>query len=243
MSHVTQAQIIASDHAANLGRDLIARIKRIATRAGFGSAIGLSISMPHQMAFILSLVHLRWGSLQEVLLSATVIAAAVGIPVMIDVLILNCIDTIATRGMAVDAKRYALKLIWYPIGISGAVNVAAPSPWQLRALLAVMVSLIPATEALRSKARADFREIHEIEMQAGSIIPAEPDDETLDTSERAAKMAVTRAKVAALKPGQRRHYYTLSAYGRRRYLEGIDLIDAVNEAMPEDAPVSPALGR
>lgn len=241
----TQAQIIATDHAANLGRDLIARIKRIAKRAGFVSGIGLSVSMPHQMAFIISLVHLRWGSVQEALLSATVVGAAVGIPVMLDLLILNCIDTIATRGMDAAARAYALKLIWYPIGLSGAVNVLAPAPWQLRVLLAAMVSLIPAAETLRSKARADFQEIHEIETQAGTVIvePEPVEDDVPDTSERAVRMRETRERVAALTPYQKRKYEGLTPYKRRQYLVQVaekQLGDAVDAAIAEAVPVSPA---
>jgi hypothetical protein len=232
----TQAQIIAADHAANLGGDLIARIRRIATRAGFVSVIGLSVSMPHQMAFIISLVHLKWTGIQQALLSLTVVAAAVGIPVMVDLLILNCIDTIATRGMDADAKKFALRLIWYPISISGAANVLAPAPWQLRVGLAIMVTLIPAAEALRSKARANFREIHEIEAAAGIVADqaSNSDSAQSERADRAARIAKTRERVASLSPYQLSRYKSMTSYQRRRYLAQL----AEKEAAI--APTSPA---
>lgn len=234
--HQTQAQIIATEHAANMGRDLIDTIKRIAKRTGFVSGIGLTVSMPHQMAFILSLVTLQWADPQKVLLSLTVVAAAIGIPVMIDLLILNCIGAVATRGVERKGKNLALRVIWYPILVSGAVNVAAPAPWQLRVLLAVMVTFIPTAETLRAAIRADFREIHEIETQAGTVVVPDTEDDPDDTGDRAARIAETRMRVAALTPYQRRKYDAMTPYGRRKYLVQIaEKRDAVVPTSPAPA--------
>ena len=240
---VTQARIFAADYAADMARNLLDTIKVIAKRTGFVTGIGLLVSMPHQIAYILGLVPVRFDSPRHGLESVTLILAAFGIPAMTDLLILNCIRVVAARGVHQQATKTALRLMWYPILISGAVNIAAPSPWQTRILFGVMVTMIPAAEVLRSRIRPDFRMIDAIETQTLAEAQPEPSGEPAEMVERRLRIADTRARVAALSESQRRKYKSLSPYKRRQYLAAIEareLTKAVDEVLGE-APVSPAL--
>lgn len=238
----TQARIFAAEYAADMARNLLDTIKVIAKRTGFVTGIGLLVSMPHQIAYILGLVPLRFDSPRHGLESATLILAAFGIPAMTDLLILNCIRVVAARGVHPQATKTALRLMWYPILISGAVNVAAPSPWQTRILFGVMVTMIPAAEVLRSRIRPDFRQIDAIETQTLAEAVSEAPSEPTESVERKVRTAETRARVAALSETQRRYYRSLPAHKRRQYLAGLaarEITDAVNNVF-EEAPVSPA---
>lgn len=238
----TQARIFAAEYAADMARNLLDTIKVIAKRTGFVTGIGLLVSMPHQIAYILGLVPVRFDSVRHGLESVTLILAAFGIPAMTDLLILNCIKVVAARGVHRQATKTALRLMWYPILISGVVNVAAPSPVQIRILFGVMVTMIPAAEVLRSRIRPDFAQIDAIETQTIAEAQAERPSDPAEVVERRLRMAETRERVAALTDSQRRKYRKLSPYKRRQYLAQLaarEITDAVDEAIGE-APVSPA---
>jgi hypothetical protein len=243
MNHsVTQAQLFATEYAKDMARELLDTLRKTARHAGRVTGIALGVSMPHQVGFILSLAPLRWGSLTKWLESITLISGSVGIPIAVDFLILICIKILATRGAERRSKRIAIRVMWFPVLVSGLVNMLAPAPLLIRLLFGVAVVLIPAAEGLRASIRPDFAQIEAMETQIRTQV-SPIDEEPADVSERAARVRETRERVAALSPAQQRYYRALpSAYRKRQYLTRLaaqEITDAVDEVVGK-APVSPA---
>jgi len=202
----TQAQLFATEYAKNTAREMLDTITGVSKKAGRVSRIVLAVSMPHQIAFILGLAPLTFGSLNEVLFSATLALGSVLIPIAVDYLILICIQVIAARGMARPVKKGAIYVMAFPILISGAVNVLAPAPWQMRVLFGVMVILIPLAEGLRAFIRPDFSIIEAMETEVAAQV-ARPSKKLApeQAEERAAKARVTKEQNRwnKLTPGQK----------------------------------------
>ncbi len=166
----TQARIFATEYAKDSAREMLDTIKGVAKRAGFVTRIVLAVSMPHQIGFILGLAPLRFDSLRDILAALTLISGSVLIPVAVDYLILICIQVLAARGMDQRVKRIALRIMVFPILVSGTVNVVAPAPLLIRVLFGVAVVLIPMAEGLRAVIRPDFAAIERMEIEvAGQV--------------------------------------------------------------------------
>lgn len=168
--HQTQAAIFAAEHAKNAATEALDTIKSNAKSAERVTMIALGVSMPHQIAFILGLVPLHFpttGGFHLVfawLESITLIGGAFGIPVALDYLILICIRTLTARAASVVAKKVALWTIFFPVAVSGTVNVLAPAPLLVKALFGVAVVLIPMSQLVRVvSASPDFRKIEALE--------------------------------------------------------------------------------
>lgn len=176
--HETQASIFAAEYAKSAAREMLDGIKRNALDAEKVTKIGLGVSMPHQIAFILSLVPLHFpmsGSIQSVIIawleSLTLIGGAIGIPIGVDYLILICIRSMGSRAAHVSSKRLAFAVLIFPVGVSGTVNVLAPAPVLVKALFGVAVVLIPMSQAVRVwGARPDFSKLEAMELDIRSQV-------------------------------------------------------------------------
>ncbi|MBG0565756.1 hypothetical protein I4J89_30325 [Actinoplanes sp. NEAU-A11] len=120
------------------------------------------------------------------------------VPAVFDLAMLSMLTITQTTGMAVDAKRAAMKILVVVVTISAAVNFAAPGPLGLRAIFALVVGLVAGVEWVAAKIRPDFAAIEEREV---SVITEVRPGRKLDPEvarARAAKAAETRrAKQAA----------------------------------------------
>lgn len=240
--HTTQAQIFATEYAKDTAREMLDTIKGTKTKANRVTRIALAISMPHQIGFILGLAPLKWGTLREVLESATLILGACLIPVAVDYLILICIQVLSARGAADASKKLAFWGMLFPIGVSGTVNVLAPAPVLIRTLFGVAVILIPLAEGIRAMTRPDFAKIERMEMEIAGQVTAIAEDEDVATvgvrritpQEKAARK---RAGYDRMTSVQKRAW--TKAYKPRtpRAPDAVSLI----EEYANDAPVSPAI--
>lgn len=120
------------------------------------------------------------------------------VPAVFDLAMLSMLTITQTTGMAVDAKRAAMKILVIVVTISAAVNFAAPGPLGLRIIFALVVGLVAGVEWVAAKIRPDFAAIEEREV---SMITEVRTARKLDPEvarARAAKAAETRrAKQAA----------------------------------------------
>jgi hypothetical protein len=120
------------------------------------------------------------------------------VPAVFDLAMLSMLTITQTTGMAVDAKRAAMKILVVVVTISAAVNFAAPGPLGLRIIFALVVGLVAGVEWVAAKIRPDFAAIEEREV---SVISEVRPNRKLDpevAKARAAKAAETRwAKQAA----------------------------------------------
>lgn len=184
MSDKTQAAIFATEHAKDAAREMLDGIKHNALAAEKVTKIGLGVSMPHQIAFILSLVPLHFptsGSVQSILIgwleSLTLIGGAVGIPVGVDFLILICIRALGARAVARSSKLLAFAILFFPVLVSGTVNVLAPAPTLVKALFGVAVVLIPMSQAVRVWGMTpDFRKVEAMELDIRSQVTTSDED-------------------------------------------------------------------
>jgi hypothetical protein len=175
MEHATtQARIFAAEYAKDTASQMLKTIKQSAKRAGFITALMLTVSMPHQIAFILGLAPLNWSNITVALESVTLILGAVGIPVAVDFLILICIQGLAARAMADGVKIITFVVMLFPIGVSGTVNFMAPAPLLIKQLFVVAVVLIPLAEGLRSIFRPDFSKIEKMETDVAGQVTGQP---------------------------------------------------------------------
>ena len=161
----TQARLFAAEYAKDTASQMLETIKKSAKRAGWVTLIALTVSMPHQIGFILGLAPLSWTNINTSLESVTLILGAVGIPVAVDLLILICIQGLAARAMADRVKRSTMVVMLFPIGVSGTVNFMAPAPLLIKLLFVVAVVLIPLAEGRRAAFRPDFSKVERMETE------------------------------------------------------------------------------
>lgn len=187
MSQQTQAAIFGTEYAKDAAREMLDSIKSIGRDAEKVTKIGLGVSMPHQIAFILSLVPLHFpteGSVQVGIItwleSLTLIGGAVGIPIGVDYLILICIRAVGNRAAATFSKVLAFLVMIFPVSVSGTVNVLAPAPALVKVLFGVAVVLIPMSQAVRVwGSRPDFRKVEAMELDIRSQVATPVDDTTV----------------------------------------------------------------
>lgn len=236
----TQAQLFATEYAKDTAREMLDTIKGTKAKAERVTRIALAVSMPHQIGFILGLAPLKWGSLREILESATLILGSVLIPVAVDYLILICIQVLSARGAANVSKRLAFWGMLFPIGVSGTVNVLAPAPALIRVLFGVAVVLIPLAEGIRAMTRPDFAKIERMETEIAGQVSA---------VEEAVEARPARTPTEQLKAARRRAGYDkMTTAEKARWTKGYkprapkapDAVDLIEE-YANDAPVSPAV--
>jgi hypothetical protein len=237
----TQAQLFATEYAKDTAREMLDTIKGTKTKAERVTRIALAVSMPHQIGFILGLAPLRWGSLREILESATLILGSVLIPVAVDYLILICIQVLSARGAANSSKKLAFWGMLFPIGVSGTVNVLAPAPALIRVLFGVAVVLIPLAEGIRAMTRPDFGKIERMETEiAGQVTAVE--EVVVET--RPARTPTEQLKAARKRAGYDKMTTAEKARWTKAYKprtpKAPDAVDLIEE-YANDEPVSPAV--
>ncbi|MFC7533496.1 hypothetical protein [Actinoplanes sp. GCM10030250] len=121
------------------------------------------------------------------------------VPGVFDLAMLSMLTITQTTGMAVDAKRAAMKILSVVVVISAAVNFAAPGPLGLRIIFALVVGLVAGVEWVAAKIRPDFAAIEAREVE---VITEVHPNRKLDPEvarARAAKAAQTRQANQAAK--------------------------------------------
>lgn len=260
MSNIqTQAAIFGDEYAKDAARESLDDIKKNAMDADKVTKIALGVSMPHQAAFILSLVPLMFptsGDLKHVIIqwleSFTMISGAVAIPIAVDYLILICIRNLAQRAASAIAKKTAFWVMLAPITLSATVNILAPGPVLVRCLFGAIVVLIPLSQAVRvTGARPDFRKIGAMELdvraEVASLTPT-TENTTAQAPAKARAEARARADRAralyaanpSLRATELANATGIRRSTARRIINAESLVAEVDQALGGVAPVSPA---
>jgi hypothetical protein len=255
----TQAALFGREYAQDAARESLDDIKRNAKDADKVTKIALGISMPHQAAFILSLVPIAFpvtGDLKHAIIawieSIVAIAASFAIPVAVDYLILICIRNLAQRAASRVAKLTAFWVMLVPITLSATVNMLAPSPWLVRSLFGAIVVLIPLSQAVRvTGARPDFRKLGTMELDVRAEIAAvepvtevvapEPTSPVADARARAAEARRLVASNPNLRVAEIASLTGVSRSTARQIINARRLVTEVDEVLDSAAPVSPAV--
>lgn len=174
---MTLTQQFATEYAKDAVPSMLKAIRTI-KRANNGIMMGaLAASYLHQGHYLVSL-------------GAGLFAWIV--PAVFDLAMLSMLTISQTAGMAVDAKRAALKVLILVVSISAAVNFAAPGPLGLRVIFALVVGLVAGVEWVAAKIRPDFAAIEAREVEAtADVRPGKRLDPEV-ARQRAAKAALTR---------------------------------------------------
>ena len=160
---VSQARIFQERFAADAGENMRKTILRTIRRATILTVIALSVSMPHQMSYLVSKVgpHLHFEGWQ-IVDSVGMIMVAVSIPVLSDLLIINAIEQISSPAASFASKLRAMGALVVPLGVSGFVNFAASGPMTIKVLAAHIVFYVVISEILKF-VKPDWRKIDKIE--------------------------------------------------------------------------------
>ena len=193
----TQAQIFRTRQAENAAAEMIEVVDVIRKRSKRIAQIALGVSMPHQIGYLISLAipHMHGGA-TGMLDALGMILLAIAVPIVSDLLILTCIDTIGAAAAARTSKIRAFCLMLAPIGVSGVVNFLAPAPPVIKALAAFMVLSIPIAVALKF-VRVDFDKLEAIENTLTAAAPAVDQAEIARRKEIASRAVATRKANAA----------------------------------------------
>jgi hypothetical protein len=114
------------------------------------------------------------------------------VPAVFDLAMLSMLTVSQTPGMALDAKRAAMKILAVVVIISAAVNFAAPGPLGLRVIFALVVGLVAGVEWVAAKIRPDFAAIEAREVEATAEFRPNRRLDPEVAKARAAKAAATR---------------------------------------------------
>ncbi|MEU4691015.1 hypothetical protein [Actinoplanes sp. NPDC023714] len=114
------------------------------------------------------------------------------VPAVFDLAMLSMLTVSQTPGMALDAKRAAMKILAVVVVISAAVNFAAPGPLGLRVIFALVVGLVAGVEWVAAKIRPDFAAIEAREVEATADMRPNRRLDPEVAKARAAKAAATR---------------------------------------------------
>ncbi|SDT65583.1 hypothetical protein [Actinoplanes derwentensis] len=114
------------------------------------------------------------------------------VPGVFDLAMLSMLTITQTAGMAVDAKRAAMKILSVVVVISAAVNFAAPGPFGLRVIFALVVGLVAGVEWVAAKIRPDFAAIEAREVEVITEVRPKGKLDPDVARARAAKAAATR---------------------------------------------------
>lgn len=158
-----QARDFAEKHASDSSSRMRETIRRTVRRASVIAAIVLSVSMPHQISFLISLCAdwLHFDNWQQWTESIGMIMIAAAVPVVSDLLIVSCIEQISTAAASMSTKWRAIGVIILPLSVSGYVNFAAPGPLLVKLLAAFLVSCILLSEILKF-AKPDFKKFGQV---------------------------------------------------------------------------------
>lgn len=190
---VSQAAIFAREYAAGAAQKMLDALDQISKNSVKITKIALGVSMPHQVAFLLSLVipHFSFANPVDAVHTISYLMLVLGAPVIADLLIVNCIKTTSQPAASAQSKKAALWIMSLPVIASAGVNALAPAPhWVLRVLAVFVVVAIPMSETLRVLVRPDFGKIEQMELaieaklvrkiedvvaQEAPVVPATPD--------------------------------------------------------------------
>lgn len=178
-SRVTEAATFAKQHARGAAKGMLAALDQISVNSVKITKIALSVSMPHQMAFLLGLIwpHMHWSGAVEIIHSIGMLMLVGGAPVIADLLIVNCIKVVSQPAAARSSKKAALWIMLLPVIASSGVNGLAFAPhWVVRALAIFVVLAIPMSEILRFLVRPDFAQIEKMELAFEAQLTRRVDD-------------------------------------------------------------------
>jgi len=234
MEHRTQSAIFRTEWAKNAARTMLDVIKAITKRSKLITGLALGASTPHQMLYLIAacIPHMHLDSLQGKLDALGMVLIAVVVPIVADLTIYTCIDTLGAQAASRSSKLRALLFMIIPLGASGYVNFLAPAPMLLKGLAAFLVAMIMIAQGLRF-IEADWQQLEDFETRNVVI------EDVLDEPARPKRPPVTERE----KRARRRDFYDAMTNTERykwRTAWRIKETARLAREVEDSVPVSPA---
>ncbi len=145
----SQAQQFQAAYVANMAQQMMKTIKRVRQAATAIMVIAMVVSYTHQAGYLASI--------------PTPILGSWLIPGALDALTFLCVKVLGTPGMAQPAKGMALRVLFFPVLASGAINFIGPGEIVTKVVFVLAVLMIPAAELVASRIKPDFAAMHQME--------------------------------------------------------------------------------
>ena len=242
MEHRTQAAILRTAWAKDAAKTMLEVVQAITKRAKLITGIALGASMPHQMLFLISacIPHMRLDSLTGWLDAIGMIIIAVAVPVVADIAIYNCIDTLGAQIATGKSKIRAYGFLIMPVAASGYVNFLAPAPMLLKGLAAFLVAMILIAQGLRF-IEVDWEKLEKFESDNAIVIE---DAEDVTRAKRlplteAQKRARKRALYGAMTASEKLKY-RIAERAKEQARTDKEVFEQIDRELDGVIPVSPA---
>lgn len=194
---ITQARLFASAYARNAAHGMLDIVTNVQTRSGKIARLALGASIPHQIGYCiaLSIPFMHWNTIPQWLENFTMIAVSIVAPVIADLMILSCIETIGGKAVDQRDKRKAMWVMIVPTLASGYVNFLAPAPLLLKCLAAFIVAMVPLAVSLRF-VRPDFVAMENMETGVTKALDKAAEAEAKADADAAAAAATQAVKTS-----------------------------------------------
>ena len=123
------------------------------------------------------------------------------IPLAMDMFILLCVKVLSAAGMAAPAKKMALILLVFPVGVSATINFLGSATLVLGFAFIAVVLLIAGAEILKSLIKPDFKAIlaEESNVQVAREVGAKRSKVEQDAINEKARLTRERNRVLGLR--------------------------------------------
>lgn len=230
----SQAQIFRAKYAENAASEMLDVVEAIGKRSKRIAQIALGVSMPHQIGYLISLAipHMHLSAV-GIIEAIGMVLIAIAVPVVSDLLILTCIETIGGAAVERRSKTRAFILMLIPVSVSGVVNFLAPAPDVIKGLALFLVLSIPVAVALKF-VRADFDKIEAMETEIALARPVGKAGRVVSKNELKARK---RAGYDQMTAAEKRAWTKKYAPRAPKMPANVEQLLAAQAAV---APVSPA---
>lgn len=202
MEHRSQIAKLRSEWVSTAADTMLDAVKAITKRSKLITGIALGASTPHQIVYLIALCvpHMNLSTsvapvqmVQNYLEALGMVIIAVALPIVADITIYSCIDTLGAQAATKASKIRSIVFMILPLGASGFVNFLAPAPTLIKSLSAFLVLLIGISQGLRF-IETDWDKLQQFEADNTVVIddvldevPAKPRRRVVSDRERRAR--------------------------------------------------------
>jgi hypothetical protein len=184
----TPGQKFAEQYGSKAVEEMLSAIK-------WAKRLGLAITLLVMVASFQHQFHFLGHAAKADPFSAAII------PLAMDMFILLCVKVLSAAGMAAPAKKMALILLVFPVGVSATINFLGSATLVLGFAFIAVVLLIAGAEILKSLIKPDFKAIlaEESNVQVAREVGAKRSKVEQDAINEKARLTRERNRVLGLR--------------------------------------------
>jgi len=184
----TPGQKFAEQYGSKAVEEMLSAIK-------WAKRLGLAITLLVMVASFQHQFHFLGHAAKADPFSAAII------PLAMDMFILLCVKVLSAAGMAAPAKKMALILLVFPVGVSATINFLGSATLVLGFAFIAVVLLIAGAEILKSLIKPDFKAIlaEESNVQVAREVGTKRDAKTQAVINEKARLTRERNRIRGLR--------------------------------------------